>query len=280
MTEHPHPLADVPDAELVQALISLGRTLTYADPDVATAVARRLHAAAAAARPPADRTAARRAGGRGRRRRSVVRRALLVAGLVLVLATGAAAAAGLGVPGIVLRPSAPDAARVPGQSGASDGGGRTGALAQDQGFLGRPVSLAEARAEADFAVAVPDLAWLGPPEVFVADQPPGGRVSLRYPDAGVLLTQFRAELDDAFFVKGLVPPFAPEPVTVAGAQGWWVEGRRSFTYRDADGRAVTDLLGQATNALLWSREGITHRLETDLPQARAIEVGAAVSLGP
>lgn len=252
MTEHPNRLAEASDADLARALVAAGRTLPYPEPDLVGTVSERLL--------PATRVPPSRTGGRPR---AQARRVALVAVVLLVLAAGTAVAAGLRVPGVALRSSAPSARHE-----------RATALALDGAFLGRRVPLAEASRQVDFDVAVPQVPGLGPPEVFVADQPPGGRVSLRYPGAGVLLTQFRAELDDEFFVKGV--PDAPEPVAVGETQGWWVEGRHAFVYRDADGRAVTDVVPDATGVLLWARDGVTFRLQSELPRTRALAVAESV----
>lgn len=265
MTQDPHHLAGAPDAELARALVAAGRTLTYPDHDLADVVGRRLRPGSGH---PGDEPRRSRASSGPRRRRGA-RRVLLVAGAALGLAAGTAAAAGLGLPGIALRASAP---------GAPDPG--SAALAEDARFLGRRVSLPEARLQVAFAVAAPALPGLGEPAVYVADQPPGGRVSLHWAggaDGGpsLLLTQFRGELDASFFVKGVAPAAAPEPVTVAGSEGWWVEGRHEVSYRDADGRALTQVVRAASNVLLWTRDGVTYRLESDLSKARAVEIGAS-----
>lgn len=250
MTEHPHRLASAPDAELARALVAAGRTLTYPDPapDLADAVARRLRA------------------GSGRRRLAT-RRVPLVAGVLLGLAAGTAAAAGLGVPGIALRSSAPSAPSV-----AAVRSPRTRASSGGACRCRKPACR--------LTSPWPCPPGLGAPEVYVADQPPGGRVSLRWDGganlgSGLLLTQFRGELDPSFFVKGIAPADAPEPVVVAGSEGWWVEGRHEVSYRDADGRALTEVVREASSTLLWTRDGVTYRLESDLPKARAVEVGAS-----
>ncbi len=233
-------LRNLTQAELERALVEVGQQLEYPDVQVATAVVARLRAEAPVRRPRWS------------------RRVALVVALFVGLLAGTAAAAGFGVPGIALRFEASDAP-------ASE------ALVTDERFLGRRVSLDEASELAAFDVAAPTVDGLPEPEVYVGDQPAGGRVSLVYPD--LVITQFRATIGDEFMLKY---PDAAQPVTVAGSAGWWIEGGHEIAYVGGDGQEFSETPRTADSVLIWTRGSITLRLETDLSRERAIQIAASM----
>jgi hypothetical protein len=180
------------------------------------------------------------------RPRRRARRLAPAVALLLVLLAGTAVAAGLGVPGIEL--GAPERTLPPEP------------LALDQAFLGTPVTLAEARARVAFDVKAPT--GLPAPAVHLRD----GRVSLVYPE--LLLTQFAGDVDDDPLLVKQPGRSGPQPVTVAGGEGWWIEGEHSVTTGDGARRAG--------NALIWHRDGVTYRLESDLPLERALAIAGSL----
>lgn len=233
MTDH---LRHLDDAELARALYEVGRRLAYPDADLASAVTARLQAPRRTAplwRPP---------------------RLLVAVALLVTLTAGTAVAAGLGVPGITLRPPPVDAGR-PGPP-----------LVADERFLGQRVGLDEARARVAFDVVLPRLPDLPEPKVHVGDEPVGGRVSLVYPD--LVLTQFIGSNDPEFLVK---EADAAQPVTVAGAEGVWIEGEHT-----AAPPLDVGTTGRAASTLLWTRGALTLRLESGLPLSRVLEVAESV----
>ncbi|MDQ4096754.1 MAG: hypothetical protein M3144_02645, partial [Actinomycetota bacterium] len=156
--------------------------------------------------------------------------------------------------------------------------------------LGEMTSLAEARRRVTFPVVLPPER-LGPPdEVYYSASPPGGRVTFLYraapglPEAsltgaGLLLTQFRAEVDEAFTRKVIDLGVRVEEVTVAGGRGYWFEGApHRLVFADENGQFYEDRSRLAGNTLVWERGDITLRLESALSKDAAIEL--AESLRP
>src|SRR5207248_8060167 len=111
--------------------------------------------------------------------------------------------------------------------------------------LGRAMSLDEARRRVGFAILLPTQGSLGAPDaVFFVDFPPGGQVSLVYrarpglPDAGkggigLLLTEFRGDLEQPLLSKTVGPDSRVVATTVNGGQGFWIDGApHEFLFRD------------------------------------------------
>jgi hypothetical protein len=149
--------------------------------------------------------------------------------------------------------------------------------------LGRAVTLDEARAAVDFPVKLPTAPGYGPPDaVYLGTPPPDGMVSVVYAPAsgrpapptapiGVLLSEFRADVDFAFIKKLTGPGTTVQFVTVGGAEAVWISGpAHSFGYVNPDGTFGTESLRLAANTLLWVRDGVTYRLESALDRDAAI----------
>lgn len=155
--------------------------------------------------------------------------------------------------------------------------------------LGRPVTLTEARAAAQYTVLAPTLPELGQPdEVYFSPLPSGGQVScVYYPrpglpvtsatGVGMLLTQFQGAVEPEFFGKGIGPETRLEQVTVNGGRGFWLEGKpHFFIYRDANGRTTSETIRLAGNTLIWEQNGVTFRLEAALSKDEALRVAASL----
>jgi hypothetical protein len=154
--------------------------------------------------------------------------------------------------------------------------------------LGAPVTLVEAERQTDFDVLLPRGFGL-PHEVYLAENPKGGRVDLLYrprrdlPPAaasgvGMLLTEFRADTRTEIISKRVGPDVRVEPVTVAGNNGVWLEGgTHTLTYTDDRGRSFEDRTRLAGNTLIWERGPLTLRLESGLSKEDAIRVAASMS---
>jgi hypothetical protein len=96
---------------------------------------------------------------------------------------------------------------------------------------------------------------------------------------GVLFTQFRADLDGAFFKKTIEFGTNVRPVSIDGAEGYWIHGApHVFSYRDAAGNFVDETARLAGDVLVWSREGITYRIEAALSLREVVAI--AESLEP
>ena len=248
---------------LEQRLVELAATVEFPPtPDLAPAVAARV------ARSPA------------RPRRLVTARRSLVLALVALAVLAAVAGA---VPGVrhALRDlfglGGATVERVP-QLPASPGGLE----------LGRPVTLAQAREDAAFRLRVPYDPELGPPDAtYLRGRPPLAQATLVYRPrrglptveaggAGLLLTEFRGDLEPDLVRKFIGPDTGTRRVRVGSATGFWVEGPHSFGYRDANGVVRIDQRRLASGTLLWRRGPVLLRLESELPLRRALEVARSV----
>lgn len=152
--------------------------------------------------------------------------------------------------------------------------------------LGRPVTLAEARLRAGFPLLVPPAAGaLGRPDaVYLDESLAGGAVSLVYrsrpgfPSAGpsgvsVVLTQFRAFVEEAAIRKVVPDGSRVEEVSVTGRKGYWFEGSPHLLFlTDAQGRFVQDRSRLAGNTLIWEQGDITVRLESALSRDEAVRL--------
>ena len=247
------------DNRLDERLLDLGGAIAYPPtPPLAAMVADRL-------RQPARRWGLARPIGRGM--------ALAVAATVLLV--GIAAAFGFGVGG--LRLTFGPASFSPAPSFLVGPG------------LGAPTSLAEARANVEFALRVPGLSGLGDPDlVYLADPPAGGAVTLLYGQRagfptdprtgiGLIVTQFRADIGPEIFEKLIDAGVRVTATEVNGGGGWWIAGGdHFFFYRDADGRVVDTTLRLAGDTLIWEEDGVTHRVEGAPSLADAIRVAESL----
>jgi hypothetical protein len=152
-------------------------------------------------------------------------------------------------------------------------------------FLGRHVSLAEARREVPFPIALPDD--LGrPDEVYLVGA--GDRVLLtmgyrRAPNIttdprmgyAVLLTQLRGS-PSADLIKKTSVETRVVPVTVGGERGYFVEGEHAVYVLDPGNQPLVDEARIAGNTLLWTRGEVTLRLEADVPLPQALAIARSV----
>jgi hypothetical protein len=134
--------------------------------------------------------------------------------------------------------------------------------------LGHEVTLAEARELAGFRVHVPRGAGVGEPDAvyFSSAYVSGGYVSFVYgssEDVRLLVTQFRARIDEGLVQKLIAPGTTVERTSVRGAStGFWIEGApHEIFYVDGDGAVVPDTARLAENTLLWQLGAVTYRLE-------------------
>ncbi len=159
--------------------------------------------------------------------------------------------------------------------------------------LGRPVTLAEARARVAFPILVPALPDLGPPDqVYLDERLPGGEVALVWrprpgfpagtqPDVGLLLTEWRGGLGSAMLAKKLIEPNTQvEEVTVDGERGYWISGQpHQFLYEDPSGRVVPETIRLAGNTLVWERGTLLLRLEASVSKDQALRVADSMQPG-
>jgi hypothetical protein len=153
--------------------------------------------------------------------------------------------------------------------------------------LGRRVDLGAARRLAGFDVlTLPERRFGAPDEVYVADTAHGRRVTLVYaPSAdlpaaargvGLLLTQFRADVDADYIRKVVSNGGSIDALTIDGERGYWLGGPHAVWFADADGRFFSDRARLAGDTLLWERGPLTLRLESGLSRDEAVRLAASL----
>lgn len=147
---------------------------------------------------------------------------------------------------------------------------------------GRRTTLDDARRSVSFPVLVPAL--LGSADEVVVDTSAGERVTLVYrsrPDipassvtgVAALVVEMRGSVQTALFGKAVGPGTTLEAVEVAGSSGFWLQGSpHLFFYLDAAGAIRDETLRLAGNTLLWTRDGVTYRLEAQLGRDDALRI--------
>lgn len=152
-------------------------------------------------------------------------------------------------------------------------------------LLGKRVTLDDVRSLAGFPILVPSLPSLGQPnEVYVGSVPGSESVTLLYRarpgvprsspyGAGLLLTEFRV-LPTSFPIEKLIGPNTTfQNVRVHGTLAYWIGGRpHLLLYRAMNGRMYDDYTRLSGNVLLWTRHGISYRLEADLGPRQMVRI--------
>jgi hypothetical protein len=153
------------------------------------------------------------------------------------------------------------------------------------GFMdvGEAVSVAEAREAVDYEIRLP-TDRLGPPdEVYLSDDPPGGRVTSFFragpglpriyeTGTGAMLTQFIGRLDRNTIGKLAAEETKIERVEVNGNRGLWVEGDHLFFLYRAGGTVIEETIRMSDSALLWQEGDVTLRLESGLSLEAAVRL--------
>ena len=89
----------------------------------------------------------------------------------------------------------------------------------------------------------------------------------------MLLTQFRASVQEAALRKVVPGGSQVEEVSVSGQKGYWFEGSpHLLSFADARGRFVEDHSRLAGNPLIWEEGDITVRVESALPRDEAVRL--------
>lgn len=148
--------------------------------------------------------------------------------------------------------------------------------------LGERLTLAQARQDVDFRVRVPRE--LGAPDAvyFSAAYASGGYVALVYgsgANVNLLVTQFRARIDEGFIQKLIAPGTMVERTNVRGASiAFWIEGApHEIFYVDDQRRVIPDTARLAGNTLLWQVGGVTYRVEGAATLEDAVRIARSMS---
>ena len=146
--------------------------------------------------------------------------------------------------------------------------------------LGERVPFADAQRAVPFRILVPPTKGVPRAEfvrdarVFLDRSIGSGAVSFTWPccEPRLVLTQFRGE-GVAWVEKWAAAGTEVESVSVDGNPGIWVEGAPHVAvFRDDAGEIQEQPRLVDANVLLWERDGVTYRLEGDVPLARALAI--------
>lgn len=214
-----------------------------------------------------------------------VRRSLLLALVALLTLAAIAGAVGLGLPGLRLilgeppaspPPSvAPSRTPPPGPIGSSLRLGQSYALDEVEALTGIPVRL-------------PTDPAIGPPDAVYVDRGRDDQVAFvwaasetlpetREPGIGLILMRFDGRIDDGFRQKLIGEGTTVEPVSVDGNRGFWVSGEAHFFfYIREDGGVIDDGRRWVGDALAWTEDGTTYRIESALGRDATIELAESL----
>ena len=242
-------------------------------PDIAAVVRARI-----AEPPPRGRLRVPRTATPGLGRRLAPPRAAWVAVLLVLLAAAGVLAASpsarsavlrwFGLKGVEVRHAPPKATPPPVRRGAGL-------------QLGTPVTLAQARRKAGFALPVP-RSLPSPDAVYIETGPPATRVSMIYrPQAGVprsratgvglLVTAFGSGVRP-FLEKTLGAGARLERLTIAGARALWITRSHGFAYGTAGGDIEFEPQRLADRTLLVEHGRVLLRIEGRISRARAVAI--------
>lgn len=118
--------------------------------------------------------------------------------------------------------------------------------------LGRPTALREDE------VRPPSL---GAPAAAFEGRPDGGYTEV-WPGP-IIVTRFPGALDDELIEKRVFEGGTVERTEVDGDLAYWISAPHGFLYLDEEGRPQEDTIRLSGSALVWSRDGVTYRLESD-----------------
>lgn len=136
--------------------------------------------------------------------------------------------------------------------------------------LGEPSTLAEARRLADFPLVVP--AALGEPdEVYVHRGIDLPAVTLVWRGEGELLSLTEIGVEE--FANKFVHDEAVTEVDVSGRPAVWLKGPHRLQLM---GNWQENELLIESNVLIWAADGVTYRLEGDLPEAEMIAIAESL----
>jgi hypothetical protein len=145
-------------------------------------------------------------------------------------------------------------------------------------YLGEKVTRAAAERRAGFEAAEAELE--DPDGVYYLEGPTGGQIAFVWgaPDRPrLILSQFRGTVTHRFAEKLAGQGTRVERVVVDGRPALFLSGEpHVFYYVDASGESHEGTAYLARDTLLWTRGGITFRLEGDLSRTQALEIAESV----
>jgi hypothetical protein len=192
-------------------------------------------------------------------------------------------AAGGGDPGPPPAESGGDVPESGGAIGSSAEPETRGARSLGKGLgLGERISLREARARASDGLLLPGTPELGEPdEVYTPGPSQENGVALVYragpglpplgdTNVGLVLTELPGRIEPAYLSGGAPAEAGLESVSVRDRQGYWIPPN----HRTAPAVERTD--GLPGSVLLWEREGLALRLETNLSKQESVRIAESL----
>ena len=183
------------------------------------------------------------------RRRRPARWPYIAAAAVVAIGVGVPAAAhllGVGGVRIVLTGEVPD-----------DIGGQL--------QLGRPTALREDEVRPP-SLGAPAAAFEGAPLGAYTEVWPGP----------VIVTRFPGSVEQQLIEKRVFDSGTLARTTVDGDAAYWISGPHGFLYLDERGAPQEDTIRLSGSALVWERDGITYRLESDRDLAESVALAESM----
>lgn len=144
--------------------------------------------------------------------------------------------------------------------------------------LGDLVPLREAQKRVAFTIRQPETKDGQPVDaVFLDPTVPGGLVTIAWaPEPRLILQQFAGTALP--YVRKLAEPGTTiENVEIDGAPGAWLEGAPHYVIIGTmHGQTQEREARLAGNVLIWERDGVTFRLEGDIPKWQALSIARGV----
>lgn len=135
----------------------------------------------------------------------------------------------------------------------------------DELQLGRPTALREDEVRPP-ALGAPAAAFEGRPAGAYTEVWPGP----------VIVTRFPGTVEEQLIEKRVFSGGTVERTSVDGDLAYWIRAPHGFLYLDERGRAQEDTLRLSGSALIWSRDGVTYRLESERDLADAIALAESM----
>ena len=153
--------------------------------------------------------------------------------------------------------------------------------------LGQRTTMEAAQSRVSFKIVVPPE--LGTPDaVYLQSGISGGEVALAYKPRpgipvvretglGVLVTEFRGDVNPNFLLKTIGPDTRLEETSVHGDAAWWLEGQpHEVLVQTSPANTQIETLRLAANTLIWSHNGVTYRIESGLSKADVMRIAAGL----
>ena len=150
-------------------------------------------------------------------------------------------------------------------------------------LFGTPVSASEATARTGLPLPAPNV--LGPPDALYVDAA-GRRIIVVYapsadlPDGevegvGAIVEVIRATYDRLLYAKSIRPGDATE-TEVDGGSALFLDAPHPLSYLDETGTVITETARLAGKTLMWGREGVVFRLESELDLESAVTLAESI----